>query len=304
VVRGLWIVALLAALLCGCGDGADPKPAASRPSSSAATPAPAAPAAPAAPVLVELIQQRPGALLDEITVRTDGSGLFDRPSGGVGRVQRDVEVDPSAVRTLRADLRRAPHRLPRGRGRLAPNGATYIVRFDGRTVVARQGREPAPLRRSIRLLAAMLIGEHVRALDEKLGGVAGTTHMAKPHTVVFFQRQGLAGATLDTITVRSDGTAKHDMRHGGAGGRFREYILREGELAKIRRALAKLPRGDSLGAGPRGGAQYLMRYGSRTLTGSAGGISPRAKPAVKLLEGLLDGSGVARTTRENQTHSR
>jgi hypothetical protein len=294
VVRRAWIVALL---LAGCGGG----------SSSSHLAAPAStpePASESAPVLVKLVQQRPGALLDEITVHTDGSGLFDRPSGGVGRVQRDVEIDPSAVRTLRAELRRAPRHLPRGRGALAPNGATYIVRFGGRTVVARQGREPEPLRRSIRLLAGMLIGEHLRVVDEKLGGVAGSTHYAKPRDVVFFQRQGAAGATLDTITVRSDGTARHDMRYGGAGGRFRDYVLRRGELARITRALAKLPRGGSLGVGPVGGAQFLMRYRGRTLTGRAGGIKPGAKPAVTVLDNLIDGIGVAETTRENQTHSR
>jgi hypothetical protein len=297
VVRRAWIAALL---LAGCGGGSP----SSHVAAPTATPEPAAGARGQAPILVKLIQQRPGALLDEITVRTDGSGLFDRPSGGVGRVQRDVVIDPSAVRALRSELSRAPRHLPRGRGKLAPNGATYIVRFDGRTVVARQGREPAPLRRSIHLLTGMLIGDHLRALDEKLGGVAGSTHMAKPHTVVFFQRQGAAGATLDTITVRSDGTARHDMRYGGAGGRFREYILREGELAKIRRALARLPREDSLGIGKPGGAQYLMRYDGRTLTGLAGGIKPAAKPAVKVLDNLIDGIGVAKTTHETATHSR
>lgn len=304
MVRRLAIFAALAAplVLGGCGGGSSSTAAA--PSPSPAATAKASAPAHGAPVLVKLIQQRPGALLDEITVRTDGSGLFDRPSGGVGRVQRDVEVDPSAVRALRAELSRAPSRLPRGRGKLAPNGATYIVRFGGRTVVARQGREPAPLKRSIRLLAAMLIGEHVRVVDEKLGGVAGSTHYAKPRIVVFFQRQGAAGATLDTITVRSDGTARHDMRYGGAGGRFREYVLRKGELAKIRRALAKLPRGGSLGVGTPPGTQYLMRYDGRTLTGLDGGIKPAAKPAVKVLDNLIDGIGVAKSKLVAQTHSR
>lgn len=294
MVRRLAILAALAAPLAlgGCGGTSSP----------AAAPSPSA--APQAAVLVKLVQQRPGALLDEITVRTDGTGLFDRPSGGVGRVQRDVEIDPSAVRALRAELRSAPARLPRGHGKLAPNGATYIVRFGGRTVVARQGQEPAPLKHSIRLLAGMLIGEHLRVVDEKLGGVAGSTHYAKPREVVFFQRQGAAGATLDTMSVHSDGTARHEMRYGGAGGRFRDYILRDGELAKIRRALAKLPPGGSLGVGPVGGAQYLMRYRGRTLTGRAGGIKPGAKPAVEVLDNLIDGIGVAKTTRENQTHAR
>jgi hypothetical protein len=136
------------------------------------------------------------------------------------------------------------------------------------------------------------------------GGAAGSTPSAAPRTVVFFQRQGAAGATLDTITVRSDGTATHDMRYGGAGGRFRDYILRRGVLARIRRALHGLPARSSLGMGPVGNAQYLLRFDGRTMTGRLGGISRRARPAVKVLDGLLDGIGVAETTRQNQTHSR
>ena len=48
--------------------------------------------------------QRPGALLDKITIHTDGYGLFDRPSGGVGRVQRDVVVKRRCCERLRASL--------------------------------------------------------------------------------------------------------------------------------------------------------------------------------------------------------
>jgi hypothetical protein len=142
----------------------------------------------------------------------------------------------------------------------------------------------------------MLIGNDVRALDETLGGAAGSTHMAKPHTVVFFQRQGAAGATLDTITVRSDGTVKHDMRYGGAGGRFRELELRDGVLERIERALRELPSGSTMtrGSPPPGGAQYLLRYHGRTLTGRAGGIAVSAQPAVRSLDGVIDGVGVKR----------
>ena len=145
VVRQLTIAAALAAVLAGCGDGGS-SPSAARtaaPAASTATPAPSAAPASKAPVLVTLIQQRPGALIDKITVRTDGTGVFDRPSGGVGRVLRDVEVDQGAVERLRETLAAVPERVGKGRGELAANPATYIVRFDGRTVVARQGREPA-----------------------------------------------------------------------------------------------------------------------------------------------------------------
>jgi hypothetical protein len=309
VVRWLGLTLALA-LLAGCGgDGATDGASPPAPASSHQPP----PSASGAPVLATLIQQRPGALIDKITVRTDASGVFDRPSGGVGRVLREVELDASAVDELRADLKSVPRKLAKGRGALAPNGATYIVRFQGRTVVARQGREPAALRRPIRLLAGMLVGDHVRkVVGEQLGGVAGSTHatgigkVRKAREVVFFQRQGLAGATLDTISVRADGTATHEMRHGGAGGRFREFVLRKGMLGRIRRALAKLPDEGTItrGSPPPGGANYLIRFGGRTLTGRAGGIEPAARPAVRLLDGLIDAIGVAKVTRKNQTQTR
>jgi len=128
----------------------------------------------------------------------------------------------------------------------------------------------------------------------------------KARELVFFQRQGAAGATLDTLSVRADGTATHEMRYGGAGGRFREYVLRDGVLARIRRALARLPGGSTMtrGSPPPGGAQYLLRLQGRTLTGRAGGIAAPARPAVALLDGVIDGHGVAGSKLVTQTHSR
>jgi len=129
---------------------------------------------------------------------------------------------------------------------------------------------------------------------------------AKAAELVYFQRQGEGGATLDTVSVRVDGTATYDRRHGGAGGRFKELVLRRGQLARVRRALAALPKqGSSLtrGSPPPGGAQYLLRYGGRTLTGRQGGIAPSARPAVRLLDGYLQGDGVRKVTRETRTNS-
>jgi hypothetical protein len=261
---------------------------------------------------VSFIQQRPGALIDKITVRANGSGVFDRPSGGVGRVLREVEIDSGAMDELRAGLRDVPARLGARRGAPAPNGATYIMRFSGRTVVARQGREPARLRKPIQLLAGMLIGDNVRkVVGEQLGGVAGSTHMSdigkarQAPILVFFQRQGAAGATLDTFTIRTDGTARLEKRYGGAGGRFQDLELKPGQLPKLRRELARLPRGSSLerGAPPAEGANYLMRYRGQTLTGRAGGITPAARAAVRRLDGYIDGIGVGKPTRETATHA-
>jgi hypothetical protein len=126
----------------------------------------------------------------------------------------------------------------------------------------------------------------------------------KPRTLVFFQRQGAGGATLDTVTVRTDGTARHEKRYGGAGGRFRDLVVRRALLPKLRRALARLPRhGSTLtrGSPPPGGASYLVRVGRRTFTGRAGAIAHRARPSVRLLDGFIDGIGVREYTREHAT---
>jgi hypothetical protein len=303
VVRQALIVAAGALVLAGCGGGGNASAPAAKAGASATTAKPNGPTGSMAPVLVELTQQRPGALLDKITVHTDGYGLFDRPSGGVGRVLRDVVVDTAVLRRLRADLRAVPAgKVGDGDGSPAVNGATYIMRYHGRTFVARQGAEPAALREPLKLLAGMLVGDGIREVTrERLGGVAGSTHLStvgevKPAPVlVFFQRQGAAGATLDALTVRRDGSARLAKRYGGAGGRFNDLELRPGQMPRLKRALARLPRtGSTLTRGiPRpGGAQYLVRYRGRTQTAREGGVVPAARPAVRLLDGFIDGIGV------------
>jgi hypothetical protein len=124
--------------------------------------------------------------------------------------------------------------------------------------------------------------------------------------LVFFQRQGAGGATLDTFTVRRDGSGRLEKRYGGAGGRFKDLELRRGALPRLRAALAKLPRSGSTltrGSPPPGGAQYLLRYRGRTFTAREGGVVARARPAVRILDGFIDGIGVRRVTRESATNS-
>ena len=266
-------------------------------------------------MLVRFIQQRPGALIDKITVHTDGYGLFDRPSGGVGRVLRDVVVDPGVLRRMRTGPRRPPARQGRQGRRLA--GAPTARPTSSATAAARSSPARAPSRRRsasrCRLLAGTLVGDGIRKYTrERLGGVAGSTHLSgigkekKAPTLVFCQRQGEGGATLDAITVRRDGTATLEKRHGGAGGRFKEQILRKGELPKLERALAALPPGSSLtrGSPPPGGAQFILRHRGRTQTARRRAGSSRERgPRCRLLDDLINGIGIRQTTRERATHT-
>jgi hypothetical protein len=124
--------------------------------------------------------------------------------------------------------------------------------------------------------------------------------------LVFFQRQGAGGATLDTFTVRTDGSGRLEKRYGGAGGRFKDLMVRASVLPKLRAALARLPRSGSTltqGSPPPGGAQYLLRYRGRTFTAREGGVVARARGAVRILDGFIDGTGVRKVTRESATHT-
>ena len=135
---------------------------------------------------------------------------------------------------------------------------------------------------------------------------AKATASAGAPVLVFFQRQGAGGATLDTFTVRRDGSGRLEKRYGGAGGRFKDLELRPGVLPRLRVALAKLPHSGSTltqGSPPPGGAQYLLRYRGLTFTARDGGVIPAARPAVRILDGFIDGIGVRKVTRESATNS-
>ena len=316
MVRRCVLAAGLLLLLGGCGDDGSSASAARTPVPTA-TPAAAkaeGPTGSKAPVLVQMTMQRPGALLDKITIHTDGYGLFDRPSGGVGRVQRDVVVKKPVLERLRASLAKVHGDGGKPSGEPAANFATYIMRYRGRTLVAKQGAEPRELRTPMRIMRAMLLdGEgFAKVTRERLGGVAGATHLSgigkskQAPELVFFQRQGAGGATLDTFTVRRDGSARLEKRYGGAGGRFKDLELRDGVLPRLRAALARLPRSGSTltqGSPPPGGAQYLLRHRGRTFTAREGGVVPAARPAVRILDGFIDGVGVRKVTRESATHA-
>ena len=83
-------------------------------------------------------------------------------------------------------------------------------------------------------------------------------------------------------------------------------MLRQGELATLKAALAKLPRsGGSLTRGnpPPGGTQFLIRYQGRTLHRPPGCDVPGPGPPIRILDGLINGVGIDETTRERATHT-
>ena len=108
------------------------------------------------------------------------------------------------------------------------------------------------------------------ALLVTLAGCGGAVQAAPlpppPHRaaeLVNFQRNGGLAATLDTVSVRTDGTTRADKRYGGAGRRFDDFRLSTAVMARLRAALARLPaapRRRHAGAGPPWRGDLLLRY--------------------------------------------
>lgn len=104
-----------------------------------------------------------------------------------------------------------------------------------------------------------------------------------------FQRNGGLAATLDVVTIRTDGAARIDNRHGGAGRRLKDFRLRSATLRRIRTLLARLPRRlPATGPGRRLGATYRLSYRGRILTAVEGAIPRVARAPFAALEAVLD----------------
>ena len=118
---------------------------------------------------------------------------------------------------------------------------------------------------------------------------------SRPHRaaeLVNFQRNGGLAATLDTVTVRADGTTRADKRYGGAGRRFDDFRLSAAVMARLRAALERLPgRTPAVGTGIRLGATYLLRYRGRTYVAKQGAVPAALRPAVATLDAIADGGG-------------
>ena len=114
----------------------------------------------------------------------------------------------------------------------------------------------------------------------------------KAAELVNYQRNGGLAATLDTVSVRTDGTTRADKRYGGAGRRFDDFRLSAAAMARLRTALERLPgRAPSVGTGIRLGATYLLRYRGLTYVAKQGAVPAALRPAVATLDAIADGAG-------------
>jgi hypothetical protein len=110
--------------------------------------------------------------------------------------------------------------------------------------------------------------------------------------LVNYQRNGGLAATLDTVSVRTDGSTRADKRYGGAGRRFDDFRLSAPAMARLRAALRRLPaRIPAVGDGLRAGATYLVRYRGRTYVARQGAVPATLRPAVATLDAIADGAG-------------
>ena len=120
---------------------------------------------------------------------------------------------------------------------------------------------------------------------------ARAAHRA-PELVAFQLNGGVISATLDTVTVRTDGATRADKRYGGAGRRFADFRLRAAVLRRLRAALGRLPaRAPAVGTGDRSGATYLLRYRGRTYVARQGAVPTALRPAVSTLRSITEGAG-------------
>jgi hypothetical protein len=117
---------------------------------------------------------------------------------------------------------------------------------------------------------------------------------ARPHApeLVAFQRNGGFTATLDTVTVRADGTTRSDKRYGGAGRHYTDFRMRPALLQRLRADLERLPaRAPDVGNGDRQGATYLLRYDGRTYAARSGAVPAALRPVIATLDSIADGAG-------------
>jgi hypothetical protein len=136
------------------------------------------------------------------------------------------------------------------------------------------------------------------ALLAALAGCGGASeHRAAPRPqraaeLVNFQLNGGLAATLDTVTVHTDGATRADKRYGGAGRRYEDFRLSAAFMARLRAALERLPAlAPAVGDGTRMGATYLLRYRGRSYAARQGAVPAALRPAVSTLRSIVEGGG-------------
>jgi hypothetical protein len=138
------------------------------------------------------------------------------------------------------------------------------------------------------------------------GGASSTHPAATPARraaeLVAFQRNGGLAATLDTVTVRADGSTRSDKRYGGAGRHYDDFRLSPALLRRLHTALDRLPsRLPEAGGGDRDGDTYLLRYRGRTYWARQGAVPAAMRPLVAALGAIADGgwrSGSVHSVRQ------
>jgi hypothetical protein len=144
------------------------------------------------------------------------------------------------------------------------------------------------------LLAIALVAVLAGCGSASKPAAAPRRHAVAPRAgeLVNYQRNGGLAATLDTVSVRTDGSTRADKRYGGAGRRFDDFRLSPPVMARLRAALRRLPaRIPAVGDGLRAGATYLVRYRGRTYVARQGAVPATLRPAVATLDAIADGAG-------------
>jgi hypothetical protein len=124
--------------------------------------------------------------------------------------------------------------------------------------------------------------------------VATSDHPARPAPgrLLAVQRLGGKVATSETLTVRRDGAATLDRRHGGAGRRTERFRITSERMRLIRRALARVHAHahrqppDDLER-----VTYTLWASGHSLRTHAGALDPRERTLFRALDGVIDGQG-------------
>jgi hypothetical protein len=155
----LLAIAGAVAALAGCGSGHAPGAAAAR----------AGAVVRARPLVFFQRNGGAAATLDAVTIRAGGATHFEKRFGGAGGRFDDFRLSMPMLARVRAALARVPTRVGAWGGAGLAGGATYILRYRGRSYAAREGAVPRALR------------PVVAALDDVLDGAGRAWRVRSPY---------------------------------------------------------------------------------------------------------------------------